>query len=400
MERNTGMKGVMPMGKSELEMYDELAGKLFSVFLLGNMLNIVISLVGAFRGIANYSTYIFGMGYVLFILIHKDELGKAWRMIFILEELFIILYVFSAILNRNYSADLLSRMYWTILYCIPLGTIWYYVNNQEVSIEYTRRAANISTICALLIFIIFLFDKSALTSPDYSMSLGYALLYPTLFHLKMIRSKRIYLLFSFLDIVILMCYGSRSQLLGIIIFVFLLNIYRNKPSSKKGFLFLTICTVAAITMILGFKQILQFIISFLGHFGIYSRSLGYFLERTTYSGREAVWAGAIKLIMSKPLSGWGIGINTTLVAGSAPHNVYLELLLQYGVILGGIISIFLTIIILKGTFGKTAPKSEGVLILFVTGFVPLLLSSSYLIWPQFWILIMICINRIKVRIQI
>lgn len=69
-----------------------------------------------------------------------------------------------------------------------------------------------------------------------------------------------------------------------------------------------------------------------------------------------------------------------------PHNIYLELMLDYGMILGGLLSIFLTMCIFV-FFLKKGDGSKKMLgcILIILPFVRLLVSSSYLIEGLFFV---------------
>lgn len=387
------------MSERKVQPYDILVGRLFSLFLSINILNIVFSLIGIFSAISHFLPYILAILFIFYILMHQREFGKIWRIFIVMIVWIGGMYFISALINNNLSYELFSRMYWTLLYCIPLGCSFLFVNDIELVIDSTKSATIFCTLCAVLVFLIFIFNKNFLTSPDYSMGLGFALLYPTLFHIKECGRNRKYIIISLLDVSILTLYGSRSQLLCVAIFVFLLYYFRNSILTQKGFSFTFLCAFFAIIFIVLYKDILQALISFLDTIGVHSRSLSYFLERTTYTGRELVWVGAIKLIKLKCITGWGIGLNTTEVKGSLPHNIVLELLLHYGIIFGLILVIGMLLLIYKGVFSKNGKRSEASLILFVTGFIPLLLSSSYLIWPQFWILIFTCIAKTRNKQQ-
>ncbi|MCQ2496149.1 MAG: hypothetical protein MJ131_06100 [Lachnospiraceae bacterium] len=377
--------------------YDTIVGKIFSCFLIFNILNVAISLINEFAMFADYTAYIFGAIYLVYILLHPRGLARVWKTIIFVECIFVAMYLFGAMVHNNFSFELFSRMYWTILYCIPLGSMFFYVGNPERVINMTKRATYFSTCLALLIFIIYVLNKNLLTNQSYSMGLGYALLYSAIFHIKESKRSWICIVASILDIGILAMYGSRGQLLCVLLFVVLLYFCRHNLLSSKGLFFAILLCLIATVCILFFEEILQWVISVLDGFGIQSRSLGYFLERTTYTGRENVWSGALELISQKWIYGWGIGLNTTIVEGSLPHNIILEFLLHYGVIFGTFISVFVLFIVFRGTFKRNYNISENILVFFTTGFIPLFLSSSYLMWPQFWILLFLCYGRLKNR---
>lgn len=381
--------------------YDKKAGKVIAIYLCLNMTNIAIKLINSNR-LLDFMLNILMFFIFMTSLLVKKHFYITGVKIFIGVGAICALFYGVGFLTLGYiNGNYLARIYWTFLFCIPLFAIVADVNDYKIMLQQTEKAAKYCVFCAMPVFIIFLVDKNLLASPDYSMSFGYALLFSTLFFLYQIKRTRgkkkiTYFVYCCVCVLMIVSYGSRSPILCIGIYMLSEIFFMRGMKRWKKFI-LGIATIGcSILLAFEYKMILTVLINLLRRIGVYSRSLGYFLERTTYTGREKVWAAAVEKIMEKPLFGWGFGVDTS-IDGFYPHNFYLGLMLQYGIIIGIILGVIITILILKKIYiGKE--HNAVLLLFFCCGFLPLLLSSEYLVWPTFWIFLSICLFEHKKRI--
>ena len=114
------------------------------------------------------------------------------------------------------------------------------------------------------------------------------------------------------------------------------------------------------------------------------------------TGRVEIKDYVIELIKNHPLTGVGLGFDriyinnhfgnsVSEVIGDYPHNLFLELLLQYGIIIGGIIIILLFRTIILAFKRSRNLESRNMLLAFMAiGLFPLLFSGSYLNAPLFF----------------
>ena len=102
------------------------------------------------------------------------------------------------------------------------------------------------------------------------------------------------------------------------------------------------------------------------------------------SGRDRFYTGALQLIKDYPLTGIGIAGDRVHLQGFV-HNVFLELILDYGIIFGLLISIILICIFVKSIVSVDRETSNFNMIFLCLGVVPLMFSSSYLFNTWFWI---------------
>lgn len=99
--------------------------------------------------------------------------------------------------------------------------------------------------------------------------------------------------------------------------------------------------------------------------------------------------GIAKIVIDNILNNnlWGHGIfgDRYFLDGTYAHNIFLEVWLDFGIILGTLVLLFLIVFITK-TFLRSNDK-KLFLLFFSLGFMPLLVSGSYLISIMFSILI-------------
>lgn len=233
------------------------------------------------------------------------------------------------------------------------------------------------------------------TLGSYSMSLSYYMLLPTLLFLDEFLNKfsmKAFLL-SIVSIIIILALGSRGPILSIIIFVFLMLIRSSsKFSFKKTFIYGTFISIS-LFIIIFFKQILVFLDNLLLNFGIQSRTIRLFLREDLYlSGRDSLYQAVIDGISNKPVLGLGIGGDRLVNNGSYVHNLFLEIQANYGVIFGTIVGVLIVMLIIKALFVKNKELYSLIIIWLSLGFVPLMVSSSYLTDLRFWILMGLIVN--------
>ena len=131
-------------------------------------------------------------------------------------------------------------------------------------------------------------------------------------------------------------------------------------------------------------------------FGFKSRTLELFLrDFNHFSGREYIYSTLLKAIDKKPFLGYGISGDRMIMGSFAKysHNIFLELIIQFGIIIGGSLIFILLFLITKGLLEKDNLKYNLFIIWLSLGFAPLLVSNSYLVAINFWILLALMIKN-------
>lgn len=116
------------------------------------------------------------------------------------------------------------------------------------------------------------------------------------------------------------------------------------------------------------------------------------------SGRDRIQGEIIKKIWERPVTGWGIGADRSFIKGYS-HNIFLELAVHYGVVVTFFLTAsMLTLVISCFNSQKFLGKHGGrslMIIMLLFGFVPLMVSSSYLISFSFAIMMGYLLRRYR-----
>ena len=201
----------------------------------------------------------------------------------------------------------------------------------------------------------------------YDMSFSYALLLPSI----VLYAKKTWLSVpaAFFLILIVLVIGSR----GVVVAFFLYIFYDAFFDDHRVLVPLGI--VVGIIIIL-----IPIFMSFLEDLGISSRTLELLLmgEGGNLSNRDELYELAWGELRESPIFGLGIYGDRPLTGGFYCHNFFLEVCVHFGMFLGPLILvIFMGLIVV--VWSKLDRKNRATLMrYFCAGFVPLMVSGSYL----------------------
>ena len=252
----------------------------------------------------------------------------------------------------------------------------------------------------LLIGILVLTGRSSVGA--YSMSLSYYMLLPTILFLDELMDK-----FSFkmliligLSLLIILSLGARGPLLGIAVFSILKFIRPNSKRTYKRALVHFSLVSAGVIGVIFLEKIIMSLYNFLQGLGINSRTLVLLLREDIHlSGRDRIYNIVLEEILERPLLGIGIAGDTRVIGSSYVHNFFIEIIGNFGIIVGIILSIALIILVVKSLLSKEYNRYNLTIIWVSLGFVHLMVSSSYLTDLKFWILLGLLINMLFNRVQ-
>lgn len=318
----------------------------------------------------------------------------------IISFLFIILII---MLNIIYSLDYISMYYFDLVEIIGFCLFPCLLSSLKFNFNFFIKVLNKMAMANIIIIIIYLilnkndFLQQTEGTLTY-MSIGYFLLpsiligtYYSLFYKKNIFEYIFILIAFFLNFL----YGSRfSFILGYIGVLVLLYLY------NKKFLYYIFFNIA---IIINFKKFLEFLISSLDKLRINAINVEriyyslYFSKdlNTSSAGRLEIYLDTLQIIKNNI---FGIGIYGYLEKmpkysfGFYPHNIFLEILLQFG-IFGFIIFIFLTFFILFNIAKIKEKKIKIFMIVFLILDSSLLISGSYLKNIYFWMTLFFVFNK-------
>ena len=336
----------------------------------------------------------FGIILVLFFAFTILTVLRRSLVFFTCSEILVIsLFAISYLMDNAELSLLLDNAVWAILICVPLGVYAYSIKHKEVFYNMFLKSSFAMTI---MLAFVFLFPPK---DSYYSMSFSYALLVPTIFHLNewLESRKKMYLIVSLIEIAGLTIYGSRGALISLSFFFMLKFILSEKNLIEKiGTILMT--SFAIIIFYLNFDEIGTFLLQCLADKGYYSRSLTLlFSNRITYdSGRFEIFKYYLDLAAQKPLLGWGV-LGGWVKKGSGPHNMIIEIILAFGIIIGGIISFILCLLQLRVFFVKDKSTRDLLLIYMSICIVLFFVSGNFLQKPDFFIFLGLVLGSFKNR---
>lgn len=290
-------------------------------------------------------------GVILFFII------RAWRPLYRRSRrivinsylLFFIVYFLSAALIslRNEPLTVLLNPYLlnVFVFWLPIGLCAASVKNKQILYEVFMKSSYVFVILGIICFLGGKLGAANENASAYNMQLGFTLIIPTLFFLNEVFNGKIGFLFFFLlQMGIILAYANRGVLLSIIFFV------AYKVLFERKHLFLSFLTIIASLLLLVFMEpIALYLLEVLDKFNLSSRTLTLLINDSIQqtSGREEIWDICSQMLTEHPVTGYGLGgecytIYTRLSSrdvfgyGYSPHNGLLQLLLQFGLLGGGL----------------------------------------------------------------
>ena len=376
---------------------DKLIGITLSVFLIIQSCNIFASSVIENVQILNYTKIFSGILYVIPLLKLLGNSKRFRTRLIYAEILFIVALLFSLLINSAIVKSILSRCIWTVLFCIPMFASAFEIENFDIFLDTMRIPSYIVALIGLILFFNLRADGNILND-TYYMDFGYMLLFPLVYHICSLRKYKINIIFVILEILLVTSLGSRGPLLCVTLYVFF-TLFQSKDKKTVNWLISKIGVILLLLLILLFyNNILSIISSFLESFGIRSRTLILLQSGNILydSGRGEIRKLVLSKIMEKPVLGWGIAGDLNFI-DAYPHQIFLELMVHFGIIIGAAISVFIVYKIIRGLY--TTRFSNILLMFLCVGIVPLFFSSTYLQYPLAWFAFAMCFNRNIIKIK-
>lgn len=340
----------------------------------------------------------------IFLLI-PTILKMKFNKLFINVIFFFILIILATIYNIEILKIPLTITYVRI-FILTLISIFYI--NLEISLNLLSKYLKKFLIINLIFLIYvsqnkFLYEKLGL---DY-MSWGYLLLPIILFYTYYYQKnlKFNYLLLIIGSLFLLLIFGSRFNfLIGFIGVIFLL--YQVKHKILRYGIVLGI--IVSFLILFNLKNFLLAIIGILNKINLPTDSIGrliyslnnFIAGKDISSGRNIIYIQTLETIKKNIFFGNGIfgyigNIEYRNRNGTFyPHNIFLEILLQFGII-GLIVFLILILLIIKKIYVKRKKgyKLDNIYFIFIILSLKLLLSDSYLMEIWFWFVLLTPFNK-------
>lgn len=331
-----------------------------------------------------------------------------------LRELIPFLIIFALIIYSWLSNFSYSDYYLRVIGEYLLGVCAYIVirtiDDTELVLRYLRITAFFITVCCFAVM------GYSLSKNTYSQSLGYHILPAVVISFDALLDKsaklRILHLINFVfSFFICFMTGARGPVVAVAVFILLRLIFGFGSDIKRQFVVLLVTAVIIVLFLVYFDEIYNFFFDIAQKYGLSTRVFrkyenGVLFDNTSRRKFYNYSIGILNSSTSNFVFGTGICKDRILLAEQFsntnnayayyPHNLFVEFILQFGVILGALLSVFVIYVIIKGLFSKIDREVKNFFTLFLAvGFVPLMFSMSYVTEPLFFCMIGAGINCIE-----
>ena len=218
---------------------------------------------------------------------------------------------------------------------------------------------------------------------SYNLSLGYnVLLFVLPFLYSALKDKSLSgIIGSAIGISIILVGGSRGPFLDLGIFIIIYVLLRIQNSRNKILIISGVVLLFA-ALYLVYPYLLMLLSTVFKRAGLTSRFISTLASGaiTEGSGRERIWHAAVEMIKSNPLGYGAMGsrhVMQEFIYVAHPHQVFLEMLIDFGVIIGSIIIVWLLVSSVRMFTMKGQDEWKAVFLVFFARACQLLVSVTF-----------------------
>ncbi len=366
-----------------------------------NIVRYALYALSMFPVIGFLSDYALAFMYIALILMCINKKTKVGS-----SELLVPLFVTTAIAfscivypqNTQYILD--ENNFWnTIFPCLRWFIVGLVIIPDKEIMDLLGKASCIGIVVETAYLLLYMIPNGLILNDD--MSRAYQLLPNIMIAVTYaFNSKKITaLIASVIGLLYILSLGTRGPFIILLVYIVLKYVRTSVTTTKKKIAL--VFNVSLIGFLLSvpviYNAILNTLYDFLKKMGLSTRILDFMNEGTTISytsGRDDLYETALRKIAERPLWGYGVYGEWQWFNWNV-HNMYLELWVHFGVILGSILLIWGVWLVAKAYF-KTNNSYAKDMILIYSCFVFLrgFFGGSYLMSGVFF-LIGVCIKEKK-----
>jgi hypothetical protein len=359
--------------------------------------------------------FIYGVFFLLIMFSIKTILVRSSPFTFGIIAFLLINYLTAFMVNVNYDDYYYIRFGIDFLIeSAPWLFVAYAVRDYKLFKKYLFYSAIIIMISAIMN--VYVFKTDIYGDKSYSQSYTYVML-PTAIIICSSFFERVRwfnIIFFATSIIFMLSMGSRGPLLCVVLYVLLKLTLIYKLKAKKAMLISVIFVSVIVPLYVFFYDILNYFLTIFQNLNLSTRTIMGLIEGSFFedNARNLLSEYSINLISEHALLGLGIGTDRIVLAnkmqisvvaetiGWYPHNIFLELLLHFGIFIGGAIIVYMFMIIYTTIFRNFDKDAADVICIFIgIGLVPLFASGSYITKPLFFALCGFCLFQYK-KIQV
>lgn len=316
------------------------------------------------------------------------------KIVIISTVFFLILWISSYVIYPSNIPYLTENFVQFFIYCLPFFWLGYYFIKERIYLSYLLPIAKIKLILALTVQVLIFINPSVdifkgdYQTAAYSIVVGLIAVYYLALHYKKIED----IILSITGTIILLLVGSRGIFLSLIYFWAMYFISTTKMKKIP----ILIISTAIIFALVDYKELLLSIDSIAQTLGFSTHLTEALLSGEFFNdeSRENLYTNFIVSAWKEP---WGYGImgdrHISFATGFFwkpiyPHNIFIELLVQFGYIGGTIISVGLIYVLFRSQlFQKKIDIKMTVLVISSTTIIKLLFASSFWTDQMFFMLL-------------
>jgi O-antigen ligase len=294
---------------------------------------------------------------------------------------------------------------------ILLSVSCYVVGRSITDFAKFKYYLNVTAIIIGISSFLLLFVFKVAEEESYSQYYGYIALPAAIISVSVFfeKFKFPHLLNLILCLLVIIFSGARGPFVCLGLFIGIKFLLNTGISLKKR-ITLIIIACMLLTIILFFLKDILFYLSEVGaNKGFSLRLVSRLADKSLFAdeGRDMLRKYSVQLLLDNPFFGVGIyndriilanemGANAGETSGFYPHNIFLEVLLHFGLIIGSLMILWFLWIVFKAIFKSKKKDAKDVILVFLGfGFFPLLFSESYLRTGLFFLFLGLCINVLK-----
>ena len=299
----------------------------------------------------------------------------------------VLIVLFSMVLHPI-TVDYLQEEWWRIL----IAAVPMYFIGVSFSLEDSKNDlfwCSLFSVLGMFAFRLYLLNSGRALEND-DMEAAYRML-PSIMYLiyyASVKKQVIYIAIAGVLSTVILIFGTRGPIVCMLVYVALLTIYYSFKSRNLKKLLILLIIFAIVLSVFIFDSLFIEVTSVLSKafekIGFSTRIFTFIIEGdiTASKGRESLAKQAVEAIIENPMWGYGITADRAMF-GIYPHNMFLEILCQYGIVFGSLLIItmlVITVIALLKSRKNTGRFTFGLMLVSIV-FVKLMISSTYTIEP-------------------
>lgn len=367
-----------------------------------NIIRYIVLVISMLPGIGIVSGFIIPAAYCVLLWLYIKEYGTSISV----QELLVLLFtVFSIIascitypVNARYILN--SNNFWgTIFPCLRYFLVGLIILPDKKTLDLLGKASEAAIIVETLFLFAYMIPRGLMESED--MNRSYQILPNVLFALNYAfnNKKTFSRICAIIGVFYCLSLGARGPVIIILVFVYIksfqirLTKLRNKVIWGLIVFYLIFLFYNSSLYLTALRSIRDLITQF----GLSTRIVDHAIEGTITShdsGRNDIYNFLINKLAERPIWGYGVYGEWQFIHWSA-HNMYLELLVHFGVILGSVINIWFISLTVKSYYKTPNKNSKDVILVFTCFvFVRGVFGGSWLMVGTFF-LVGFCLRELR-----